>query len=143
MNFRKLIEQAMHEVRDEFAVIVARKLAELMGDPSGSRSAASRAGTKEPARRGRPPKALKAASSRSRAPKDHMAQLREKVLSALQAGEAMKKAQIMKAARLDEAESARVANVLKKLKDDGVVSMKGQKAVATYTLSDPARSAHR
>lgn len=72
-----------------------------------------------------------------------MAQLREKVLSALQTGDAMKKAQIMKAARLDETESARVANVLKKLKDDGVVSMKGQKAVATYTLSDPARAAHR
>jgi hypothetical protein len=136
MNFRKLIEKAMYEVRDEFAVIVQRKLAELMGDaeasPRGSalRGPTARAEGKRPV--GRPPK--ESSRGRSRAPADHMAELREKVLAALHGGEPMKKNQIMRAAKLDEDEASRVGSVLRKLKDERVVTMKGQKAVATYTL---------
>ena len=137
MNFRKLIEKAMFEVRDEFAAIVSRKLAELMGDGAVSRGVPrakspkgrGRNGEKRPV--GRP---REASRLRSRAPADHMAELRDKVVAALRAGEPMKKNQIMRAAKLGEDEATRVGSVLRKLKDEGVVAMKGQKAVATYTL---------
>ncbi len=128
MNFRKLIEQAMYEVRDEFAAIVQRKLAELMGDAEiPDRPRAKRAP-------GRPAKARKPARGRTRAPADHMAELREKVIAALRSGDSMKKQQIMRAAKVSDDEGLRVAAILRKLKDEGVVTMKGQKAVATYTV---------
>src|SRR4051812_48200454 len=103
MNFRTLIEKAMHEARDEFAAIVAQKLDALMG---GTGSAPARRGP------GRPPKATSAQVESSRRPSkgrrgkqgraapDHMAHLQEKVLHAMTPGEAMKKSAIMKAARL-------------------------------------------
>jgi len=132
MNFRKLIEKAMYEVRDEFAAIVQRKLAELMGD--AELGAAKAAGS--PPRTGKRPVGRPKGSTRagSRVAPDHMAELREKIVSALRSGETMKKNQIMRAAKLGEDESSRVASVLRKLKDEGVVTMKGQKAIATYTL---------
>jgi hypothetical protein len=133
LNFRKLIEQAMNEARDEFAAIVARKLAALMGD-AGASSKPPRAAT--PGRRGRPAAAAPSRKGgRQRAPADHMAALRDKVLSTMRSsGEPMKKSQIVKSARLPEGETPRVGQVLKRLKDEGLLSMKGQKGAAVYTL---------
>ncbi|GAC1351301.1 MAG: hypothetical protein NVS3B20_10680 [Polyangiales bacterium] len=139
MNFRKLIEKAMHEAQAEFALIVSRKLAELMGDAEVG-SAVPRRRVVRAAGKPLPSRADARAGSRGRAPANHMAELREKVLSALKAGEPMKKNQIMKAARLSEREGARVGNILRKLKDDGLVGMKGQKAIATYTLGRKGES---
>ncbi len=138
MNFRQLIEKAMHEAQAEFSDIVARKLRALMGDGEG---AAPRA------RRGRPPSVAVAASPRRgrpagskrqgrRAAPDHMAKLQEKVLHAMNPGEAMKKSAIMRAARLPDDEETRVRNVLAKLKAAGVLSMKGVRGSATYTLKN-------
>jgi hypothetical protein len=138
MNFRQLIEKAMHEARDEFADVVARKLEALMG---GTSSAPARRGP------GRPPKTtsaaaesprpLKSRASRGkpgRAAPDHMAQLQEKILHAMPPGQAMKKSAIMKAARLPNVEETRVRNILAKLKGAGVLAMKGQRGSAVYTL---------
>ena len=62
-----------------------------------------------------------------------MAELRQKILAAMPIGEPMKKSRIIELARLPEAEEPRVANVLRKLKDEGVLQMRGSKASATYT----------
>lgn len=139
-SIRKLIEQALEEARDEFAAIIARKVAEVMGD------------VEIPARKGRAstsaaaaPRAIKRSSShlahahahkgkRTRAPQRHMEELRGKVLAALESGKTMKRAQVVAAAKLDASEAGRVAQVLRRLKDEGLLSMQGQKASATYTL---------
>ncbi len=135
-NIRELIERALIEAQEEFAAIVQRKLAELMGDASGPASVAAPRRAAKPV--GRPPAkaSAKAAASASRArvPSDHMSTLRERVLGAIPAGEAWKKSQIMAAARLDEGEAQRVGLVLKRLKDEGVLLMRGQKGAATYAL---------
>ena len=136
-SIRKLIEQALEEARDEFAAIIARKVAEVMGDVA------------VPARKGRPSKASVAvpraskrpslahadkAGKRTRAPQRHMEELRGKVLAALESGKTMKRSQIIAAAKLDASEAGRVAQVLRRLKDEGLLSMQGRKASATYTL---------
>lgn len=137
-NIRELIARALHEAQEEFAAIVERKLAELMGDASANASAARRtpkAAAKIAAKA--PPKGPAkpvASGSRTRVPSDHMATLREKVLQAMPAGEAWKKGQIMAAAHLDEDEGQRVGLVLKRLKDEGLLVMRGQKGAATYAL---------
>lgn len=136
-NIRELIERALHEAQEEFAAIVQRKLAELMGDASAAApprrapKAAARATAKATTKAAAKPVA---SASRTRVPSDHMATLREKVLQAMPAGEAWKKAQIMTAARLDENEGQRVGLVLKRLKDEGHLVMHGQKGAATYAL---------
>jgi hypothetical protein len=136
MNFRQLIAKAMHEARDEFAAIVVQKLEALMGDHPA------------PARRGRPPKvaatngapaaarngASRGRGKQHRAAPDHMANLQEKILHAMTPGEAMKKAAIMKAARVADSDALRVGNILAKLKGAGVLSMKGERGSAVYTL---------
>ena len=135
-SIRKLIEQALEEARDEFAAIIARKVAEVMGDvavparkgrPSKSTAAAPRASK-------RPSVAHERAGKRTRAPHRHMEELRGKVLAALESGKTMKRSQIIAAAKLDASEAQRVAQVLRRLKDEGLLSMQGQKASATYTL---------
>jgi hypothetical protein len=68
-----------------------------------------------------------------------MSDLRNKILGVMTPGEAMKRAQIVSAARLPDAELVRVGIVLKKLKDEGLVSMKGQRGSATYTLQGRRR----
>jgi hypothetical protein len=129
MNFRQLIEKAMYEARDEFAGIVAKKLSELMGSEENA-----------PRRRGRPPKAHAAEKrpgakrGHGRAAPDHMATLQEKILHAMTPGQAMKKSAIMKAARLPDDEETRVRNILARLKGAGVLSMKGVRGSAVYTL---------
>lgn len=153
MNFRKLIEQAMFELRDEFAVLVAKKLEELMGDAGSARETGARgAGARGPgasgkgargagARAGRPAKAAaaKAAGRRTRAPGAHMVELRDKLLAALADGAPRKRAQILEEAGLSADEAVRVATVLRRLKDEGLLVMKGTKASATYTLRSNSR----
>lgn len=126
-SIRKLIEQALEEAREEFALIVKRKLEALMGDAEPA--AAKRPAKSAPAA----PKKNATASRRSRTPESHMAELRSRVLAAMPMGEPLKRARILELARLSRDDAPRVASVLKKLKDDGVVSMKGAKASATYT----------
>jgi hypothetical protein len=136
-NIRELIARALHEAQEEFAAIVERKLAELMGDASAAAAPrrAPKATAKAPAKAAAKPLAKPVASgSRSRVPSDHMATLREKVLEAMPTGEAWKKGQIMAAAHLDEDEGQRVGLVLKRLKDEGLLVMRGQKGAATYAL---------
>ncbi len=130
-NIRELIERALLEAQEEFAAIVKRKLAELMGDATPSAAQPSRPSKRpsEPARR----------RTRVRVPRDHMDALREKVLAAMRPGEAQKKAQIMAAARLDEQEAQRVGLVLKRLKEEGILTMRGQKGAATYALKTGRR----
>jgi hypothetical protein len=140
-NIRELIARALHEAQEEFAAIVERKLAELMGDASAAAAprrapkATAKAPAKAAAKAAAKPLAKPVASgSRSRVPSDHMATLREKVLEAMPTGEAWKKGQIMAAAHLDEDEGQRVGLVLKRLKDEGLLVMRGQKGAATYAL---------
>jgi hypothetical protein len=134
MNFRQLIEKAMHEARDEFADVVARKLEALMGvEPQAARRpgrppASAAAATPPPARR-----SSRGRGGRRAAP-EHMANIQEKVLHAMTPGEPMKKGAIMKAARLGDGEETRVRNVLARLKSAGVLTMKGVRGSATYTL---------
>ncbi len=134
MNFRKLIEQAMFELRDEFAVLVAKKLEELMGDAAPPRQGAE-------GRRGKPAKrpAKKAEGRRARAPGAHMVELRDKLLAALADGAPRKRAQILEEAGISADEAVRVATVLRRLKDEGLLVMKGTKASATYTLRSSSR----
>jgi hypothetical protein len=124
-SIRKLIEQALEEAQAEFAEIVKRKLEALMGD------------VPEPTDRRTPPKrtAERAASAakRHRTPETQMAQLRDRVLSAMPVGEPVKRSRILELARLSSGDAVRVANVLRKLKDDGIVTMRGSRASATYT----------
>lgn len=132
MNFRKLIEQAMNEARDEFAEIVTRKLSQLMGDTDTPRA-------KAVTRRGRPPgrpSAKKLKAKRGRVPADHMTDLRTKILKTLHSGETLKKAQILERAGLKESEATRVGSVLKKLKEDGMLNMYGNKGAASYSLKN-------
>ena len=138
MNFRQLIEKAMHEAKDEFAAIVAKKLATLMGDggdvPRRGRGrppgpSTSSAISSKPAGRGK-----RRAGTQRRAAPEHMAKIQEKVLHAMTPGQAMKKGDIMKAARIPDDEETRVRNVLAKLKGAGVLSMKGVRGSAVYTL---------
>lgn len=134
MNFRKLIEQAMFELRDEFAVLVAKKLEQLMGDaapaPRKGRATAGKPSPK-PTRAGRK---VDGGARRTRTPGTHMLELREKLLSALADGAPRKRAQILEEAGLSTDEATRVATVLKRLKDEGLLTMKGTKASATYML---------
>lgn len=133
MNIRQLIEKALNEARDEFAAIVQRKLEELMGDaeaPTKPARAAGRPRASTPVRSGA--KAAEAAR-RSRAPESHMAELRAKVLAAMPQGEPLKRSQIVERARLGGGDETRVATVLRKLKDEGILVMRGTKASATYT----------
>lgn len=137
MSIRKLIEQALEEARDEFAAIITRKLSALMGDaalgaPKKKRDVSAPA--KRPGRRSPAGGSPRTADKRTRAPKQQMAALRERVLGALGGGSPMKRAQIVAAAKLDDGETARVGGVLKRLKDEGLLSMQGSKASATYTL---------
>jgi hypothetical protein len=130
MNIRKLIEKALDEAREEFAAIVQRKLEELMGDeptpgPGRRKPARVREAAEKPRSSGK--------GTRTRAPESEMAGLRTKVIAAMPLGQAMKRAQIADAADLPATETARLSNVLRKLKDEGVLSMKGTKASATYT----------
>ena len=140
MSIRKLIEQALEEARDEFAAIIARKVAEVMGDIEGparkARAAASTKVAPRTAKRTGPAHAR--AGKRTRAPQRHMEELRAKVMAALESGKTMKRAQIVAAAKLDASEAGRVAQVLRRLKDEGLLSMQGQKASATYTFRGPS-----
>lgn len=132
-SIRELIERALREAQEEFAAIVERKLSELMGDAPAV--APTRARKSEAA----PTKAARKGGARARVPADHMATLRERVLSAMRPGEAMKKSQIMSAARLGDDEAQRVGLILKRLKDEGVLAMRGQKGAATYSLKGARR----
>jgi hypothetical protein len=138
MNFRQLIEKAMHEARDEFAAIVAQKLEALMGTSGGSSSA--RRGPARPPKAtaspapGRTVKRSRRGGGQGRAAPEHMANIQEKILHAMKPGEAMKKGLIMKTARLPDSEETRVRNVLAKLKTAGVLTMKGVRGSAVYTL---------
>lgn len=141
MNFRKLIEQAMFELRDEFAVLVAKKLEQLMGDaepgPAGKGRKGSKGPSARPLRKASTPatgRASAGAGRRTRTPGTHMAELREKLLAVLSDGVARKRAQILEEAGLSVDEATRVATVLRRLKDEGLLTMKGTKASATYML---------
>jgi hypothetical protein len=138
MSIRRLIEQALNEARDEFAEIVQRKLEALMGDAESASKAP------RPARRvsaktssAKTPSAKVgtggARERRKRAPESHMAELRAKILGAMPAGESLKRSQIVELAGLADEDALRISGVLKKLKDEGVISMRGEKAAATYT----------
>jgi hypothetical protein len=130
MNIRKLIEKALDEAREEFAAIVARKLEELKGDED-------RAPAHGPSKKGRaaarPAAAPRSPSTRTRAPESQIAALRAKVIAAMPVGQAMKRAQIAEAAGLPPSEALRLSNVLRKLKDENILAMRGTKASATYT----------
>lgn len=154
-NIRSLIAQALEEAREEFAEIVQRKLEALMGDrevaprrPGPERKAtrrapaASAASSVSSVSSGRPaaptravrPRADGAESTkRARAPESYMADLRARVLSAMPVGEPLKRARIVELARVDAADEPRVAGVLRKLKDEGILAMQGTKASAVYT----------
>jgi hypothetical protein len=135
MNFRSLIEKAMHEARDEFAAIVKQKLADLMGDAAHVDRSLERGRVRTTkATASAPPTRRRGKDGRARAPSEHMEKLKEKILGAMHKGEPMKKASIMKAARLAETEELRVGQILKRLKDARVLAMKGQRGAATYTL---------
>ena len=139
MNFRKLIEKAMHEAKDDFAAIIATKVAELMGDEEANTSTRRRSGGKT----SRAPAKLRAKSNdkQRRAAPDHMTKIQEKVIHAMKPGVAMKKSDIMKAARLPDDEETRVRNILAKLKNGGVLSMKGVRGSAVYSLREEGASA--
>lgn len=62
-----------------------------------------------------------------------MGELRARILAAMPVGEPMKRAQVLERAGLGEGDQTRVSNVLRKLKDEGIVQMKGERAAATYT----------
>lgn len=128
-SIRKLIEQALEEAREEFAEIVKRKLEALMGDAEPERPSRPRASSAAVA----PSSSSKKASKRNRTPEAAMAELRSRVLSAMPMGEPLKRARILELARLSKEDASRVASVLRKLKDEGVLSMRGSKASATYT----------
>ncbi len=140
MNFRQLIEKAMFELRDEFAELVARKLVELMGDGDApakvkpSKRVVSSASPKVKANASKTKPQPKTRDKRERAPESHMAALRDKVVTALRSGGALKKSDVLRSAGLSAEEGQRVAQVLRRLKEEGVVRMKGDKATATYTL---------
>jgi len=126
-SIRKLIEQALEEAQAEFAEIVKRKLEALMGDVPAEA---------EPRRRTEPkraPPARPTTDKRHRTPETHMAELRQRVLAAMPVGEPLKRSRILELARLSAADAIRVANVLRKLKDEGVVTMRGARASATYS----------
>jgi hypothetical protein len=125
-SIRKLIEQALDEAREEFAEIVRRKLEALMGDaPAEPRSIQSKRALAKPA--------VAAKGKRHRTPESDMAELRQRILSAMPVGEPLKRSRIVELARLSAGDAVRVANVLRKLKEDGIVSMRGARASATYT----------
>ena len=138
-NIRSLIAQALEEAREEFAEIVQRKLEALMGDGDGSSRApvapkgrAPRASRPGPRRSGKPAPASDGAR-RTRVNEAHMADLRARVLSAMPLGTPLKRAHIIERASIAEDDEARVAGVLRKLKDEGVLEMRGVKASAVYT----------
>jgi hypothetical protein len=133
-NIRSLIERALHEAQEEFAAIVQRKLAELMGDVPAEPPARGRKSVKVGAPARAPAAKDPRPSTRTRAPRDHMSALRERVLDALRSGEPMKRSQVVSAAGLAEDDGQRVGLVLKRLKDEGLLVMRGQKAAATYAL---------
>ena len=105
-SIRRLIEQALEEAREEFALIVKRKLEALMGEAEPVRARAT------PARAPSGSKG-KPAGRRSRTPESHMAELRSRVLSAMPNGEPLKRARIIELARLSKDDAPRVASVLK------------------------------
>lgn len=138
-NFRTLIERAMRETQAEFAQVVTRKLNELLGSTLselGRRPAPKGAATRKLVARGpgsstkTPPKPAK----RRRSTPADLAALQDKLLHAMEPGRAMKKGEIMKAARLGDADDLRVTNVLAKLREAGIITMQGQKRLATYVL---------
>lgn len=138
-NFRTLIERAMRETQAEFAAVVARKLNELLGSTVselGRRPMPQPVKPKLQAARGRVPstKAAPLPSKRRRSTPADLAALQEKLLHAMEPGRAMKKGEIMKAARLGDADDLRVTNVLAKLREAGIITMQGQKRLATYVL---------
>jgi hypothetical protein len=133
ISIRKLIEQALNEARDEFAEIVQRKLEELMGDPTPHTARDQKARPAVRASVQREAQRPSKGNRRTRVPESHMADLRNKVLSAMPIGEPLKKSRIIELARLPDAEEPRIASVLRKLKDEGVLVMRGSKAAATYT----------
>jgi hypothetical protein len=125
-SIRRLIEQALEEAKDEFAEIIKRKLEALMGDEP---EPLPRKSGKAPAA----PPAARSSGKRVRTPESQMAELRQRILSAMPAGEPLKRSRILEAARLSSADATRVANVLRKLKDEGIITMRGARASATYT----------
>lgn len=62
-----------------------------------------------------------------------MAGLRARVLAAMPVGEPLKRARIVELARISDEDEPRVAGVLRKLKDEGILEMRGTKASAVYT----------
>ena len=57
MNFRQLIEKAIHKARDEFAEVISRKLATLMGtDEAGEARRASGLPASDPQKKKAPPR---------------------------------------------------------------------------------------
>lgn len=121
-SIRRLIEQALEEAQAEFSEIIKRKLEALMGDAP------------EPSPRPTEKRAqAQAKSKRHRTPETQMAELRQRILSAMPVGEPLKRSRILELARLSSGDAVRVANVLRKLKDDGIITMRGARASATYT----------
>ncbi|MBX7197225.1 MAG: hypothetical protein K1X94_34565 [Sandaracinaceae bacterium] len=114
-----------------------RKLEALMGDhpvsPTGParRQRTSTRATK--AERAPAETSERATGKRTRVPESHMAELRARVLSAMPVGEPLKRARIVELARVSEDDEPRVAAVLRKLKDEGILQMRGTKASAVYT----------
>ncbi len=133
-SIRKLIEQALEEAQAEFAEIVRRKLEALMGDVPEAPPARRPAGASGEAKRAAATKRSSAANGkRIRTPESEMAELRQRVLNAMPIGETLKRSRILELARLSSDDAVRVANILRKLKDEGLVTMRGSRASATYT----------
>lgn len=142
-NFRSLIERAMLEAQAEFAAVLARKLDQLLGMTLEEleRQPRPKAGAVKPPTRKAPSTASKPSAKlakRFRSSPTDLAALQDKILHAMEAGRAMKKVEILRAARLGGADEIRVSNVLAKLREAGIVTMHGQKRLATYVLKSDA-----
>ncbi|MFI5300841.1 MAG: hypothetical protein ACHREM_22395 [Polyangiales bacterium] len=129
MNIRMLIQRAIEEARAEFESIVARRLAELMGDaPSSSarKAPSSKAKAAPPAKRG--PRPGRRAPRVTLAP----AGLDEVVLRAIASGDGLGKSAILAAAGLTAKDDARVSASLVRLRSAGRIVMTGSRRGASY-----------
>jgi hypothetical protein len=136
MDFRTLIERAMHEAQAEFAEIVKRKLNALLGStvrgasPKRPAERSSRSFTvASPRVNKRKPVPAKPTGTRS-AP-EAMDALGHKVLEALATGAPLSRGAIARMVGV-EATSAVLGNVLGKLRRDRQIVMDGQKRNARY-----------
>jgi len=136
-NVRTLLARALHELQEDFDAALTRKLEQLLGKaeaPATKPRAAKRRGPRAP----KAPRVRRAEAAAARAARD--AEVRARILAALDDGQPRSRGELLSAARLFEDQVPIVLRELRALHGQGVIELRGSRPATKYVLVQAART---